>query len=207
MMTTLQPLTRSKSPCACFTAPSGATALTTTAPAPADASATLLVMTDRGVYVRSSAHALRDLVRARPTHPLALVGDALPTLAAEAHAAVLAIPAQNGGATAWFADGVAMRTWSWIAWQYGLDYQCYYAMDEAWRGWDETTGRQRVNRNCEIWDHPRTRRWAVSTCITSTFGTSTSAGVARCRRACRTVKMVTRAGASTRLCICGTIWA
>lgn len=36
-------------------APTGATALTTTAPAPEGAIATVLVMTDRGVYVRSSA--------------------------------------------------------------------------------------------------------------------------------------------------------
>ena len=31
------------------------------------------------------------------------------------------------------ADGVAMRTWSWIAWQYRIDYLCYYSMAEAWR--------------------------------------------------------------------------
>jgi len=60
------------------------------------------------------------------------------------------------------ADGIAMRTWSWIAWQYRIDYQCYYAMDEAWRGYDEAARRQRDNKNCEIWDQPRNRRWAIS---------------------------------------------
>ena len=29
------------------------------------------------------------------------------------------------------ADGVAFRTWSWIAWQYRIDYQCYYSMGPA----------------------------------------------------------------------------
>jgi glycerol-3-phosphate dehydrogenase subunit B len=39
--------------------------------------------------VRSSAHALVDVVRARPTHPLAPLGEALRTVAFEAHRAVL----------------------------------------------------------------------------------------------------------------------
>jgi hypothetical protein len=70
------------------------------------------------------------------------------------------------------ADGVALRTWSWIAWQYHIDYLCYYSMSEAHRRAvpDPTgsnrfiypTGPGRYNNDNEIWDHPRTRPWGVS---------------------------------------------
>ena len=60
------------------------------------------------------------------------------------------------------ADGVAMRTWSWIAWQYRIDYLCYYSMAEAWRGYDLRRGKSFENNNCQIWDRPRNRKWAVS---------------------------------------------
>ena len=54
-------------------------------------------------------------------------------------------------------DGVAMRTWSWVAWCYNVDYLCYYSMAEAWRGFPSGT-----YGNCEIWDKPRNRGWALS---------------------------------------------
>ena len=70
------------------------------------------------------------------------------------------------------ADGVAMRTWSWIAWQYRIDYLCYYSMSEAWRKAIASAqesdkfivppGRAGENNDNEIWDHPRNRTWAVS---------------------------------------------
>ena len=60
------------------------------------------------------------------------------------------------------ADGVAMRTWSWIAWLYRVDYLCYYSMAEAWRGYDVAKKRKFEMNNCEIWDLPRTRSWGVS---------------------------------------------
>ena len=60
------------------------------------------------------------------------------------------------------ADGVALRTWSWIAWQYRIDYQCYYSMAEAWRGYNMETRKKLEYNNCEIWDQPRNRHWAVS---------------------------------------------
>ena len=50
-------------------------------------------------------------------------------------------------------DGVAMRSWSWVAWQYRLDYQCYYSMCEAWAG---NNGKDERN-NCQIWDNPHKR--------------------------------------------------
>src|SRR6185369_9880324 len=56
------------------------------------------------------------------------------------------------------ADGVAMRSWSWIAYMYRIDYQCYYAMDEAWRGLKHGHDKN----NCEIWDEPRNRGWGIS---------------------------------------------
>lgn len=56
-------------------APVGATALTTTAPAPMEAIATLLVMTDRGVYVRSSGHAARTVAALVPTAALAEIDE------------------------------------------------------------------------------------------------------------------------------------
>ena len=56
------------------------------------------------------------------------------------------------------ADGMAMRTWSWVAWQYRIDYLCYYSMAEAWRG----LKRGQDKNHCEIWDQPRNRNWAVS---------------------------------------------
>ena len=55
-------------------------------------------------------------------------------------------------------DGVAMRTWSWIAWCYKVDYLCYYSMSEAWRGFPNG----KTFNNCEIWDKPRNRPWALS---------------------------------------------
>lgn len=70
------------------------------------------------------------------------------------------------------ADGVAMRTWSWIAWQYGIDYLCYYSMSEAWRKavpspqhpdrFIVPEGRAGENNDNEIWDRPRNRTWALS---------------------------------------------
>jgi len=70
------------------------------------------------------------------------------------------------------ADGVALRTWSWIAWQYRIDYLCYYSMAEAWRkaiSDPQNSGRfisprgpAGENNDSEIWDHPRNRTWAVS---------------------------------------------
>lgn len=70
------------------------------------------------------------------------------------------------------ADGVAMRTWSWIAWQYRIDYLCYYSMAEAWRKAIPSPqnpnkfiiprGPAGENNDNEIWDHPRNRTWAVS---------------------------------------------
>ncbi|MEW5983872.1 MAG: hypothetical protein AB1806_16085 [Acidobacteriota bacterium] len=70
------------------------------------------------------------------------------------------------------ADGVALRTWSWIAWQYRIDYLCYYSMSEAWRRAvpsPDDPGRFVVppgpdgeNNDNEIWDHPRNRTWALS---------------------------------------------
>ncbi len=70
------------------------------------------------------------------------------------------------------ADGIAMRTWSWIAWQYKLDYECYYSMTEAWRKatpdprnpdrFIQGRGRAGENNDNEIWDHPRNRTWAIS---------------------------------------------
>jgi len=70
------------------------------------------------------------------------------------------------------ADGVAMRTWSWIAWQYRVDYLCYYSMTEAWRKafpdpqnpnrFISPRGPVGENNDNEIWDHPRNRPWAVS---------------------------------------------
>ncbi|MFC1453455.1 hypothetical protein ACFLSJ_08955, partial [Verrucomicrobiota bacterium] len=60
------------------------------------------------------------------------------------------------------ADGVAMRTWSWVAWQYRLDFLCYYSMSEAWQGWDMENRRRFDRNNCEIWDEPRNRGWAIS---------------------------------------------
>lgn len=59
------------------------------------------------------------------------------------------------------ADGVAMRSWSWIAWRYGIEAQCYYSMAEAWRGLGKK-GSSRYKNNCEIWDQPKNRPWAVS---------------------------------------------
>ena len=56
------------------------------------------------------------------------------------------------------ADGMALRTWSWVAWQYRVDYLCYYSMAEAWRGLPGA----RDKDNCQIWDVPRNRRWAIS---------------------------------------------
>jgi len=70
------------------------------------------------------------------------------------------------------ADGVALRTWSWIAWQYRIDYLCYYSMAEAWRravpdprnpdAFIVPRGPARENNDNEIWDHPRNRTWAIS---------------------------------------------
>lgn len=70
------------------------------------------------------------------------------------------------------ADGVALRTWSWIAWQYRIDYLCYYSMSEAWRKavpspqdpgrFVALPGPAGENDDNEIWDHPRNRPWAVS---------------------------------------------
>lgn len=70
------------------------------------------------------------------------------------------------------ADGVALRTWSWIAWQYRIDYLCYYSMSEAWRKAVPSAqhpdrfivppGPAGENNDNEIWDHPRNRTWAVS---------------------------------------------
>jgi hypothetical protein len=70
------------------------------------------------------------------------------------------------------ADGVAMRSWSWIAWQYRIDYLCYYSMSEAWRAavpdpqnpgrFINPTGPAGENNDNEIWDRPRNRPWAVS---------------------------------------------
>jgi hypothetical protein len=56
------------------------------------------------------------------------------------------------------ADGMALRTWSWVAWQYRIDYLCYYSMAEAWRG----VKRGQNKENCEIWDQPRNRSWGIS---------------------------------------------
>jgi hypothetical protein len=70
------------------------------------------------------------------------------------------------------ADGIAMRTWSWIAWQYRIDYLCYYSMAEAWRRavpspqnpskFIVPKGAAGENRDNEIWDQPRNRTWALS---------------------------------------------
>ncbi len=70
------------------------------------------------------------------------------------------------------ADGVALRSWSWIAWLYRIDYLCYYSMAEAWRravpdparpgAFVTPPGRAGENRDNEIWDQPRNRPWAVS---------------------------------------------
>jgi hypothetical protein len=70
------------------------------------------------------------------------------------------------------ADGVAMRTWSWIAYVYGIDYQCYYAMSEAWRRavpnpkkpgkFYNPKGHAGENNDNQIWDEPRNRPWAIS---------------------------------------------
>jgi hypothetical protein len=70
------------------------------------------------------------------------------------------------------ADGVALRTWSWIAWQYRMDFVCYYSMAEAWRKavpdpsrpgrFIVPLGRAGENNDNEIWDHPRNRPWALS---------------------------------------------
>jgi hypothetical protein len=70
------------------------------------------------------------------------------------------------------ADGVAMRSWSWIAWQYRIDYLCYYSMAEAWRKaiphpqdsgrFISPRGPAGENNDNEIWDHPRNRTWALS---------------------------------------------
>ena len=60
------------------------------------------------------------------------------------------------------ADGVAMRTWSWVAWQYRIDYLCYYSMSEAWRGYDLKRRKAFENNDNQIWDRPRNRKWAVS---------------------------------------------
>ena len=70
------------------------------------------------------------------------------------------------------ADGVALRTWSWIAWQYRIDYLCYYSMSEAhMRAIEDPknpsrfiypVGPDRYNNDNEIWDRPRTRPWGVS---------------------------------------------
>jgi hypothetical protein len=60
------------------------------------------------------------------------------------------------------ADGVAMRTWSWIAWMYKLDYQCYYSGSEGYYGHDLATNKRIKQENCEIWDQPRNRPWAIS---------------------------------------------
>ncbi len=70
------------------------------------------------------------------------------------------------------ADGVALRTWSWIAWQYRIDYLCYYSMTEAWRKaipnpenpnrFISPKGPAGENNDNQIWDHPRNRPWAIS---------------------------------------------
>jgi hypothetical protein len=70
------------------------------------------------------------------------------------------------------ADGVALRSWSWIAWQYGIDYLCYYSMSEAWRRAIPSPGNPGTfiapngpageNNDNEIWDQPRNRTWALS---------------------------------------------
>jgi hypothetical protein len=70
------------------------------------------------------------------------------------------------------ADGVALRSWSWIAWQYRIDYLCYYSLAESVRraiprpGNPDTfyipPGRDGQNWDNEIWDHPRNRPWGVS---------------------------------------------
>jgi len=70
------------------------------------------------------------------------------------------------------ADGVALRTWSWIAWQYRIDYLCYYSMAEAWRravpnpknpnAYVVRPGAAGENNDNQIWDQPRTRPWALS---------------------------------------------
>ena len=69
-------------------------------------------------------------------------------------------------------DGIALRSWSWVAWQYRIDYQCYYSMSEAWRKaipdpknpnkFIQKSGRQFENNDNEIWDNPRNRTWALS---------------------------------------------
>lgn len=52
------------------------------------------------------------------------------------------------------ADGIALRTWPWIAWRYKLDYMCYYSSEEGGRAAD-----------CGVWQEvlriPR-RSWAIS---------------------------------------------
>jgi len=70
------------------------------------------------------------------------------------------------------ADGVALRTWSWIAWQYRIDFLCYYSMSEAHmraipdpkdpNRFIYPDGPGRYNNDNEIWDRPRTRPWGVS---------------------------------------------
>lgn len=68
-------------------------------------------------------------------------------------------------------DGIALRTWSWIAWQYRIDYQCYYSMGgghhraEAVAGNPDRFREIRKNFDCDIWDWPRNRVWAVSQAV------------------------------------------
>jgi hypothetical protein len=67
------------------------------------------------------------------------------------------------------ADGVALRTWSWVAWQYRVDYQCYYSMGGGHHRAEPVPGNPNTFReirknvwDCDIWDHTRNRPWAVS---------------------------------------------
>jgi hypothetical protein len=69
-------------------------------------------------------------------------------------------------------DGVALRSWSWIAHLHHIDYQCYYSMAEAWRRavpdpnkpgkFYNPKGKAGENNDNQIWDEPRNRPWAIS---------------------------------------------
>jgi hypothetical protein len=70
------------------------------------------------------------------------------------------------------ADGIAFRTWSWVAWQYRLDYECYYSMGGGHHRAEPVPGSPNKFRevkkrsfDCDIWDYPRNRTWAVSQAV------------------------------------------
>jgi len=69
-------------------------------------------------------------------------------------------------------DGIALRTWSWVAWQYRIDYECYYSMGGGHHRAEPVAGNpnrfrdvSRRNYDCDIWDYPRNRTWAVSQAV------------------------------------------